>query len=128
MNYATFRAWIAGLVILLLPLLAWSDAIVVSQAMYANTIAEYYVEDDHVRLELEIGADDVDVFRNLMPDGFYERLGYTARPLKERAEEFFTRDLAVIADGEPLFVPATLYRTYLQCPEQALGRRNSADR
>jgi hypothetical protein len=102
MNYATFRAWIAGLVILLLPLLAWSDAIVVSQAMYANTIAEYYVEDDHVRLELEIGADDVDVFRNLMPDGLYERLGHTARPLKERAEEFFTRDLAVIADGEPL--------------------------
>jgi hypothetical protein len=27
-----------------------------------------------------------------------------------------------IPDGDPLFVSATLYRTYLQCPEQALGR------
>jgi hypothetical protein len=30
------------------------DAIMCSQAMFADTIVEFYVEDDHVRLELEI--------------------------------------------------------------------------
>jgi hypothetical protein len=34
---------------------AFADAIVVSQAMFASTIAEYYVEEDGVRVELEIG-------------------------------------------------------------------------
>ena len=44
---------------------AMADAIMRSQAMFADTIAEYYVEDDHVRLELEIGTNDVAAFRNL---------------------------------------------------------------
>ena len=38
---------------------AMADAIVRSQAMFADTIAEFYVEDDRVRLELEIGSNDV---------------------------------------------------------------------
>ncbi len=33
----------------------WADAIVINQAMRAETIAQYYVEEDGVRLELEMG-------------------------------------------------------------------------
>jgi len=54
-----------------------ADAIVRSQAMFADTIAEYYVEDDHVRLELEIGSNDIASFRNLLPDALYERIDWT---------------------------------------------------
>ena len=33
----------------------WADAIVINRAMRAETIAQYYVEEDGVRLELEMG-------------------------------------------------------------------------
>ena len=67
---------IIGLMFAMLPLTAAADAIVRTTAMFADTIAEYYVEDDHVRLELEIGEADIAAFRNLLPDDIYRRLGY----------------------------------------------------
>jgi hypothetical protein len=91
-----------------LSLVCWSpsvgaDAIVRTQAMLASTIAEYFVEQDHLRLELEIGIGDLDAFRNLVPDGIYEKLGHPPRPLSERIQEFFGHDLVIRADrGEPL--------------------------
>ena len=45
--------------LLALPVVAVADAIMVSQAMFASTIAEYYVEDDRVTVELEIGMNDL---------------------------------------------------------------------
>ncbi len=39
---------------------------------FSDTIAEFCVEDDHVRLELEIGSNDVGSFRNLLPDSLYQ--------------------------------------------------------
>ena len=66
-----------------------------SEAMFADTIAEYYVEDDHIRLELEIGANDVAVFRNLLPDALYQRLGLGETPLAERLPKFAAEDMPV---------------------------------
>jgi hypothetical protein len=82
---------------------AMADAIVRNQAMFADTIAEYYVEDDHVRLELEIGSNDVAAFRNLLPDALYQRLGYVDTPLKERLAKFVTEDMPVMV-GETAIV------------------------
>ena len=70
--------------LLLLPLNGWADAIVRSTAMFADTIAEYYVEDDHVRLELEIGESDIASFRNLLPDSIYRQLGFGDAPVAFR--------------------------------------------
>ena len=55
-------------------------------------------EDDHVRVDLEIGAADVEAFRNLMPDALYERMGNSPRPLAERVQEFFQQDLVVASN------------------------------
>ena len=93
-----FLLSIAWLVLLGIAQAAHADAIVVSQAMFADSIAEYMVEEDHVRVELEIGAGDVGAFRNLMPDALYEQLGHAPRPLAERIEEFFRQDLTILAD------------------------------
>jgi hypothetical protein len=80
-----------------------ADAIVRSQAMHATTIAEYFVEQGQVKLELEIGLDDLDAFRNIVPDSVYETLGHPKRPLTERLEDFFGRDFIIRADeGVPL--------------------------
>jgi hypothetical protein len=81
---------------------AMADAIMRSQAMFADTIAEYFVEDDLVRLELEIGSNDVAAFRNLLPDALYQRLGYESRPLKERLVNFVTKDMPVLVGGRKL--------------------------
>jgi hypothetical protein len=82
---------------------AAGDAIVRTQAMFASTIAEYYVDEGRIRLELEIGLGDLEGFRNLVPDELYEKLGHAPRPLAERQLDFFTHDLVVRADaGDPL--------------------------
>ena len=81
---------------------ARGDAIVVSQAMFASTIAEYFVEEDQIRVELEIGAADLATFRNLLPDGVHSDMGFGEAPLEQRLAEFFSRDLAILAQGEAL--------------------------
>ncbi|MHC4429834.1 MAG: hypothetical protein ACYS0D_14735, partial [Planctomycetota bacterium] len=64
-----------------------------------STIAEFYVEDDAILLELEIGPEDLQAFRNLFPDEIYERLGHAPRPATERLLEFFEQDLVVGFEG-----------------------------
>jgi hypothetical protein len=90
------------LLLILLPLQAAADAIVRSTAMFADTIAEYYVEQDHVRLELEIGEADIASFRNLLPDQIYQQLGYGDEPLQDRLRLFINQDMAVFNKGEAL--------------------------
>ncbi len=90
------------IVLIAFPALLRGDAIVVSRAMFASTIAEYFVEEDRVRVELEIGAGDLPIFRNLMPDALYQDLGYGDEPLAVRVERFFAQDMAILVDGVPL--------------------------
>jgi hypothetical protein len=78
---------------------ASGDAIMRTQAMSATTIAEYFIERDQIRVELEIGLDDLDAFRNLVPDEIYEKLGHESRPFAERLEDFFAHDLVIQAEG-----------------------------
>ncbi|MDH3903788.1 MAG: hypothetical protein OES90_11270, partial [Xanthomonadales bacterium] len=84
------------------PTTALTDAIVVSQAMFASTIAEYFVEEDHVRVDLEIGVNDLASFRNLLPDAIYQEFGYPPESLEQRLKLFFERDLAILSNGLPL--------------------------
>ena len=93
---------VIALLALLYAAASMADAIMRSQAMFADTIAEFYVEDDHVRLELEIGFNDVGAFRNLLPDALYQQLNFGDTPLKERLNRFTVKDMPVIADGNRL--------------------------
>ena len=78
---------------------AAADALMVTKAMTASTIAEVFVEPDVVRVELEIGLRDIEAFRNLLPDELYERLGHDPLPLAERWGRFVTEDWVMRADG-----------------------------
>ena len=98
-----FRVHLALLLLTsLVPALARADAIMVSQAMFASTIAEYYVKEDHVRVELEIGLKDLPAFRNLLPDGIFAEMGYDAEPIEDRLAQFFSRDFAIYANETAL--------------------------
>ena len=63
----------------------------------ASTIAEFFVDEHGIRVELEIGAADLNAFRNLLPDALYEKLGDQKRPLAERLPNFFENDLVIHA-------------------------------
>ncbi len=83
---------------ILVPSRSGADAIVISKAMSASTIAEIFVEASSVRVELEIGLQDLPAFRNLMPDPVYERMEFEPEPFTERLARFFGRDLVIRAD------------------------------
>jgi hypothetical protein len=77
----------------------FADAIVVSKAMKASTILEVFIERDRIRVELEIGASDLEAFRNLLPAPLYERLELEPRSESERLREFFQNDLIIRKEG-----------------------------
>ena len=87
--------------LLFTPIVA-ADALMRSQAMLANTIAEIYVGEAGVRVELEIGLDNIGAFRNLLPDAIYGGMDFPPRPYPERLAEFFTSDLVIAGDGVAL--------------------------
>jgi len=78
-----------------------ADAIVVTKAMTASTIAEIFISEGSIRVELEIGGPDLNGFRNLMPDGVYERMGFEPEPFVDRVARFFGEDLVFRPDGGP---------------------------
>jgi hypothetical protein len=86
----------------LVPARAKADAIVVTRAMLASTIAEIFVEDDTVRVEVAIGLADIEAFRNVMPNEIYQRLGFAPEPFPDRIRRFLEHDWVVLADGKPL--------------------------
>jgi hypothetical protein len=91
-------AGVAGL--LVAPERARCDAIMVTRAMTATTIAEIFIADDSIRVELEIGVADLAGFRNLMPDQIYERLGYEPESFVTRLGRFLGEDWTItLSDG-----------------------------
>jgi hypothetical protein len=97
----TLRA-VACLALILFSSSGAADAIVRTQAMLATTIAEIYIEEDAVRLNLEIGLNDLGPFRNLLPDDVYIKMGYDESPFRERLQNFLGDQFLVIADGQSL--------------------------
>ncbi|MCG7588622.1 hypothetical protein, partial [Photobacterium sp. OFAV2-7] len=69
---------------LFFPWFVYGDALIRSQAMKASTIAEFYIEEKGVRVELEIGSNALPVFRNLLPDPVYQYLGFGQTSFSKR--------------------------------------------
>jgi hypothetical protein len=77
------------------------DAIVRTQAMTASTIAEIFIEDEQIRVVLEIGEGDLSAFGNLLPDELIARLGLQPEPWAERLPRFFVESMPIQADDGP---------------------------
>jgi hypothetical protein len=78
---------------------AQADWINLSGAQNAPNIAEIHINDDHVKVELEIFVNDLVTFDRLLPDEFFEGAQIKRAPLKERMQQFSNEDLQVIADN-----------------------------
>ena len=80
------------LLLIFLTLMATSSAdadwINLTGAKSAPNIAEIYVEDDHIRLVLEIYVGDLDKFVHILPEDFLKASGTEPPPIKERMRRF----------------------------------------
>ena len=78
---------------------AYADWINLSGAQNAPNIAEIHINDDHVRVELEIYVNDLVTFDRLIPDEFFAGTGIKRPPPEERLRQFSKEDFQVIADN-----------------------------
>jgi len=80
-----------------------ADAIVQSNAMFSTTIAEIFIDEQTIIVDLEVGLNDLPAFTNLLPDELYERLGNEPLPLAQRMQRFFAEDFLLVPEnGEAL--------------------------
>jgi hypothetical protein len=79
---------------------ALADWINLTGAQSAPNIAEIYVQDDHVRLVLEIYVGDLDKFIDLLPDDFLKAAGVKPPPLKDRMKRFSSETFQFVTDTE----------------------------
>ena len=80
------------------PMRASADWINFSGAENAPNIAEVYINDDHVRVELEIFVNDMVTFDRLIPDAFFKGSDIKRPPLEDRLRQFSTQDFQIIDD------------------------------
>ena len=76
-----------------------ADWINLSGAQNAPNIAEIHINDDHVKIELEIFVNDLVTFDRLIPDEFFAGTRIKRVSLEERMQQFSNEDLQVIADN-----------------------------
>ena len=90
-------------ILVLLPSVIHADWINLSGAENARNIAEIYVETDRVRIQLEVFVDDLMIFEELIPEGFFSK-PIPGRPsLAKRQQIFAERVLQIVTDqGERL--------------------------
>lgn len=76
------------------PRVVSADAVVVTRAMKASTIAEIFVDEDSIAVELELGATELDAFATLVSASAQTRRLPAAIPASS--------ELSVLADGRRL--------------------------
>ena len=80
-----------------------ADALMVNNSVQASSIIQFYIEEDGIHVELEIGMDSLNAFKNLLPNEIYTYYGFGEEPFAQRQKHFFTNELAILTkDGKPL--------------------------
>jgi hypothetical protein len=81
-------------------LAARADWVNLSGAQSAPNIAEIHVNEDHIRLILEIFVKDMEKFMDLLPDDFFKQAGVDPPPLQERLRRFSNETFQFLIDEE----------------------------
>jgi len=76
-----------------------ADWINLSGAENSPNIVEIHIQDDHVKIELEIFVDDILTFDRLIPDVFFKGTTIKRPPLADRMRQFSNEDLQILTDN-----------------------------
>ncbi len=79
----------------------YADYITLIQADKCETIIEMRVEEQFVLMTYEIGEEDVQWFKNIIPIRYYNA-GYSEENKRSRLQKFFSDDFIVTVDGRKL--------------------------
>ncbi len=97
-KYLSVATFLVVFMILSFAQTATADWINLSGAQSAANIAEIYVEEDHVRLVLEIYINDLTQFIDIVPDDFLNQADVSIPPLTERLNQFSKETFQIIAN------------------------------
>jgi len=98
-----FSTLVLFLCLLYFSVQARADWINLSGAATAPNIAEIYIFDNHVKVQLEIYPDDLGTFMDLIPDDWTAKMNIQRPPLEVRQTHFSNHTLVIkSADGETL--------------------------
>ncbi len=86
------------LLILLVSAPSEADWINLSGAENSPNIAEIYINDNHVKVVLEIFVNDIPAFERLIPDDFFEGRDIKRPSPAERMRQFSNEDIQIITD------------------------------
>jgi hypothetical protein len=86
--------------LLILPPSATADWINLTGAENAPNIAEIFIENDHVKVLLEVQVKDLVIFEELIPNDFFPELIPGRPSADDRLRVFSENVLQIIADGE----------------------------
>ena len=84
---------------------AAADWLNLTGAETAANVAEIYILDDHVRVQLEIYPGDLETFKSLMPDDWIKDMT-VERPSLDQRQAHFANHTLVIRTGEGEILPA----------------------
>jgi len=100
MKNTTFHIWFIFMTVIMVASPARGDWINLTGAQSARNIAEIYVEEDQVRLVLEVYVNDLDKFVDLLPDEWLQQAGKSSPPLRERMKRFSTDGFQIISGDQ----------------------------
>jgi hypothetical protein len=114
----TMKLWIQVQLVIYLVLCVGArklsaDAVVVTKAMQASTIAEIFIDQHGVRVELEIAKSDMKVFQDLLPEKLYAEISKDDLPLEDRYKRFL-RDGLVLLDHRNLPLIGSIEQTTIR--------------
>jgi hypothetical protein len=92
------RLILPGLIILLFASQVRADWINLTGAQNAPNIAEIYVNDDHVKLILEISVGDIGRFKYLLPEELFIKKGLKVPPPAERLQHFASTTFQIVTE------------------------------
>ena len=94
---------------------AQADWINLTGAENAPNIAEIYIHDDRIQVNLEIYINDLGTFAGLMPDEFFKDMDINLPPFAERLRRFSEEDLQFVTEeGKNLQAELKLIEPRLQ--------------
>ncbi len=100
MKNTSFHIWLIFMTVAMVASPAMGDWINLTGAQSARNIAEIYIEDDQVRLVLEVYVNDLDKFADLLPDEWLQQAGKNPLPLRERMKRFSCDGFQVISGDQ----------------------------
>jgi len=92
------RIFVALTISLLFVIYLKADFISLIKADECTNIVEMFIDDNSVRITFEIGENDFQWFKNIIPLKYYEG-GFSEQNKEERIRKFCSEDFIVLADG-----------------------------